>query len=388
MNFDDDERRARIGARHHLHPSRRTHSVAEIADTLVGIHSSDPATVYLSARARLVEPSIESIDDQLYETRTVARVLGMRRTLFVVPIDLVPALHRVASMKYAEGEANRLARWIEEAGIADDGGGWVARVKAATVAAVDQLGPAAAAELSELVPELTERIEFGQGKRWAGTVGVSTRILFLLATEGTLVRARPRGSWLSGQYRWELRDRWIGPQPTLAAEAARAQLLEAWLGTYGPGSMKDLRWWSGWTKHNVERALDTLDARETSIGGQPLFYLPGDVETTPTGSWVALLPSLDSTTMGWKERGWYVGDRADVLFDRNGNAGATIWADGRIVGMWAQRSDGTVVHQTFERLGAAAEVLLEEEKRALASFVGDSVVKPRFRTPFERTLAE
>ena len=70
--------------------------------------------------------------------------------------------------------------------------------------------------------------------------------------------------------------------------------------------------------------------------------------------WVALLPSLDPTTMGWKERDWYLGDHGPALFDRNGNAGPTVWVDGRIVGGWAQRATGEVVYELLEDVGRAA----------------------------------
>ena len=58
--------------------------------------------------------------------------------------------------------------------------------------------------------------------------------------------------------------------------------------------------------------------------------------------WAALLPVLDPTVMGWKERDFYLGPHGPLLFDTNGNAGTTAWWDGRIVGCWAQDPDGVV----------------------------------------------
>ena len=65
-------------------------------------------------------------------------------------------------------------------------------------------------------------------------------------------------------------------------------------------------------------------------------------------------PSLDPTVMGWKEREWYLGDHAPALFDRAGNAGPTVWWDGRIVGGWVQRRDGEVVYRLLEDVGGDA----------------------------------
>jgi len=57
-----------------------------------------------------------------------------------------------------------------------------------------------------------------------------------------------------------------------------------------------------------------------------------------------LLPILDPTVMGWKERGFYLGRHREQLFDRAGNAGTTAWVDGRIVGCWVQDDDGIVAY--------------------------------------------
>ena len=57
---------------------------------------------------------------------------------------------------------------------------------------------------------------------------------------------------------------------------------------------------------------------------------------------MALLPSLDPTTMGWKERDWYLPAAAAQAFDRMGNAGPTIWVDGQVAGVWAQTTDGEI----------------------------------------------
>ena len=47
----------------------------------------------------------------------------------------------------------------------------------------------------------------------------------------------------------------------------------------------------------------------------------------------ALLPVLDATTMGWKHRDFYLDpEHTPYLFDTNGNAGPTVWCDGRIIG--------------------------------------------------------
>ena len=87
---------------------------------------------------------------------------------------------------------------------------------------------------------------------------------------------------------------------------AEATLLSRWLEAFGPATETDIAWWTGWTLGSVRQALDRLGATTVSLTDSAEGYvLPDDVEpVTPADPWVAFLPSLDVTTMGWKERAW------------------------------------------------------------------------------------
>jgi hypothetical protein len=116
--------------------------------------------------------------------------------------------------------------------------------------------------------------------------------------------------------------------------------------------------------------------------------LADDVEpTAPPAPWAAFLPTLDPTTMGWKERDWYLGPHGPTLFDANGNAGPTVWWDGRVVGGWSQRTDGEIVWQLLEDVGADAETAVAAEAELLAGWLGDARIAPGFLPPFQRALA-
>lgn len=378
------ERRARLLRRHHL--AAPAEPVA-VAHDLVGLHSSDPATPFVGLRARSTVTST-GVEHLLYEERRLARVLAMRRTLFVVDTRDVAMLHAACTSDLVEGERRRTVRLLEGAGIGKDPDRWLAAVEEATLAALRARGPATAAELSADVPELRERIPVGQGRRWETTIGVSTRVLFLLATRGLIVRGRPQGSWTSTRYRWAPLADWLGledegPPP----EAARAALARRWLLAFGPATEDDLRWWTGWTLKRTRAALAQVGPVEVDIAGTAGLLAPGDDE--PVGEpapRAALLPQLDSTVMGWKQRDWYLGAHAADLFDRNGNAGATVWWQGRVVGGWAQHPDGDIAVRLLEDVGRDAREAIAAEQAALAAWLGDVRIVPRFRTPLERAL--
>jgi hypothetical protein len=382
-----DERRARLAVRHHVAPAERVGSVVEAARGVVCLHATDPASVYLSAWARMPEPTIEVVDRALYEDRLLVRMLAMRRTMFVVPREDAPILHAAASLGVARVERKRNEQLAALLGV-DDSAAWLAEAEAATLAALERLGEATAQELAADVPALREKVRVNVGKRYEGSIGMSSRVLLLLALEGKVVRGRPRGTWISSQYRWVPMAGWLGRAlPELPADEAQAEVVRRWLARFGPGTETDIRWWTGWTARAVRTALATVGAVDVDLDGHAGFVLPDDLEPTPAPEpWIALLPSLDATTMGWKEREWYLGAHKDALFDTSGNAGPTIWVDGRIAGGWAMRSDGEVVTKLLEDVGRDASRLVDAEAGRLTEWLQAARVVPRFPTPLHREL--
>ncbi|HYX43529.1 MAG TPA: crosslink repair DNA glycosylase YcaQ family protein, partial [Acidimicrobiales bacterium] len=184
------ERRARIGVRHHLGGSWRADDVVDLAEDLVGLHATDPATVFLSAASRLRRPDdgVRALERALYEERTLVRTLGMRRTMFVIPSELVPVVQAACTDPLVPRERRRVVTMIEAAGVAADGARWLRMVEKKTLAALEELGEATASTLVKAVPELATQFSVGEGKTWAGKVGLSTRVLFLLATEQQVAR--------------------------------------------------------------------------------------------------------------------------------------------------------------------------------------------------------
>jgi hypothetical protein len=388
--IDVQERRARVGRRHGL--ARPFGSAEEASEAMVGLHSSDPATVHLSAWARVKGFVPGDLEDSLYERRSLVRMLGMRQTLFVVPRDLAAVMDSACTRALAPPERRRLIGMLESQGVARPGKGaaWLRRVQRRTLDSLQARGEATARELTKDVPDLGTQLTFGEGKTWGGTVGVSTRVLFLLAAEGLVVRARPLGSWVSGQYRWARTEDWLG-QPLEAVDHADActRLLHRWLLAFGPATMTDVRWWTGWTARLAATTLRDLGAVEVELEEGTGYLAPDDLEPVrDAGPWVALLPGLDPTIMGWKDRAWFLGEHGSELFDRNGNAGPSVWADGRVIGGWTQHDDGQVIVELLEPVDARTRKRIDTERERLRDWLGDVRVKLRFPSPLARRLAE
>jgi Winged helix DNA-binding domain len=383
------ERRARLGQRHRLATAARAGDPLDVARSLVALHATDPSSVYLSAWARMGDDDgdVGAVEGALYDRRVLIRLLGMRRTVFVTPREVAPVILAACARAIAARERRRLVSWLAEAGIAGDAEPWLKEVEEAALLALAARGEATAAELAADDPRLREQIVLSRGKPYQGKVSVGSRVLFLLAADGRVVRGRPVGTWASSQYRWSALRAWcpdgLAEWP---AEAAETELARRWLAAYGPGTAEDLRWWTGWAAGQAKRALARLRATEVDLDGVAGFVLPDDVEPVPAPEpWAALLPPLDPTPMGWARREWFLGEHGPALFDRNGNVGPTVWWDSRIVGGWAHRADGSIACRFLEDVGAEAVAAVHAAAERLAARLGPVRITARTRGP---TLVE
>jgi hypothetical protein len=315
----------------------------------------------------------------------------MRRTMFVVALELAPVVQAACTLAIAAQERRRTVQLFGEAGIADDFATWLVTLEAATLAALQKRGEATSQELGKDVPDLRRNILVSAGKNYEGTISVATRVLMQLSADGRIVRGRPKGSWISTQYRWAPLDAWLpgGGLAELSTASARVELARAWLHAFGPGTLADLHWWTGLATVDIKRALSQLPIVEVDLETGAGLMLAEDIDEleSPTEPWVALLPALDPTPMGYTDRGWFLGPHGPALFDRSGNIGPTVWSDGRIVGGWAQRKNGTLAYKLLEDVGAEAERAIACTAHEVSTLLGSVRVTPRFRTPLERELS-
>ena len=148
-------------------------------------------------------------------------------------------------------------------------------------------------------------------------------------------------SWITGAYAYAATEDWLpGGFGELDEVESATELARRWLRRFGPGTMRDLQWWMGWTLGLTRRALEGAGAVPVALTDGPGWVTADDEPVEETEPWVALLPALDPSTMGWKERTWYLPHVAADAFDSVGNGGPTIWVNGRIVGAWAPGQAG------------------------------------------------
>jgi hypothetical protein len=390
LTIDAEQRRARLVRRHRLDGSAG--SVLDAARAMVVLHATDPATVYLSAMARVPAATLEDVSDALYDG-TLLRLLAMRRTLFVAPTDFAPVVHHAASVRVAAEQRrtllSQLGRLPTEPVLPDDLDGWLRDVEASTERALLARGEATANQLSDDEPRLRTAILPSTDKTYDVRRNITSQVLVLMGAEGRIVRARPRGAWTSRGHTWApAASVWPDGVPELDAVEARATLARRWLEVFGPATVDDLKWWTGWPVSHVRTAIATLAIVEVDLDGVPGIVLADDVAPVrvPRAA-AALLPALDPTPMGWQQRDWFLGPHRDRLFDRFGNIGPTVWWGGRVVGGWAVARGGELRWELLEDVGKQASAAVAKAAVRLETRLAGAVVVPAFRTPLERELS-
>ncbi|MEH1163862.1 winged helix DNA-binding domain-containing protein [Micromonospora sp. CPCC 205539] len=383
-HVSDDERRARLAVRHALAPAFRVDSPEAVTRAMTSLHATEPPTVYLScwARTGLLEPA--DVDRALYDDRTLVKQLAMRRTLFVFPRDLLPAVWPSASARVAANERARMAKDVVKAGLAADGNDWLDRARSEVLAALaDAPDGRAALEIRQTIPMIDVRVAASPGESWS-----ASRVLTHLGATGDIVRGVNTARWHTSRPRWTLMRRWLGEAPALATAAdGYHEIVRRWLHTFGPGTEADLVWWLGSTKTVVRAALAELDAVPVSLDqGDTGWLLPDDLdEVADPGPWAALLPVLDPTVMGWRGRDFYLGPHRERLFDSRGNAGTTAWVDGRVVGCWVQDDTGAVQVRLLEQVTDQARRALDGEASRLTEWLRGVRVPTVYSSPAMRS---
>jgi hypothetical protein len=273
---------------------------------------------------------------------------------------------------------NSLLKYVAQGGFADDPEAWLEVAYADALELLADGEPRTVAQIREAVPALDGRFTMGSpDKKWGGSFPIGRWVVGSLAARGQVLRATNVGHWRLNKPTWTLAEHWLDaahggvPEPLSEAEGY-AELVRSWLRTFGPGTEADLVWWLGATKSAVRRALDDVKAVPVSLDGDEQgWILPDDLDpVAPVEPWGALLPTLDPTVMGWRQRGFYLHpEDVPYLFDSNGNAGNTAWWNGRIVGAWAQDDDAVVRVLPRTELDAKARAFLDAEARRLTEWL-------------------
>jgi hypothetical protein len=402
------ERRRAMVRRHHL--GGDANGPEAVTRAVIALHATDPASVYLSVLARSAASTLADVAQAMYDRRSLVRWMAMRRTLFVFGREDIPMIQAAVSTPLAAVLRTRLISQLERNGtepsIDGDVGAWLDDLASRVEHALDKRGTATGAQLGADEPQVkTSILVRAPSDR---PQNLTTSLLTLMSAQGRLVRSTPVGVWTSRHHRWEPIGRWWPDGlPAHDIDQARRALARRWLTRFGPATVEDLQWWSGWNKTTVRRALGNLPIAEINLHGQPgitlrerynktvstpdgpagdFNELAGNVPDDADGQIASLLPALDPTPMGWKHRDWFLGIDHQAVFDRAGNIGPTVWWNGEIIGSWAISATGELRTRVLVDRGAAATAAIDTAAAHLHQRLNGATITPAIRTPLERSI--
>ena len=149
---------------------------------------------------------------------------------------------------------------------------------------------------------------------------------------------------------------------------------------------QDLMWWFGAPRGMMRQALSDLNAVQVRLErAQTGWVLPDDMDPEqPVEPWAALLPALDPTALGWKERDFYLApDFYSAIFNWSGNSGTTAWWDGQIVGAYVQDDAGRIqlTVASDRDPGPAGRSALHVEAQRLGDWLDGCKVTALYKSP-------
>lgn len=362
--------------RHRLARQRSWATLDEVARGQVGLHSTDYASPWVSARVRLGHLDVAGYFERLQRGDGLVRINAHRNTLHLVVAEDVPLLLGVHGPRLVRQTLRQPPMHGQpEAAL------WATVDRMVEVAAD---GPVDMRALKAAIPELGDRHRF---------------YLFLALGSGRLVRATaaharsnrttyaPLSTWLGGEV-----------EPLPEAEAQR-ELVARHVSAYGPVCVDDISWWVPCAKRDARRALEDLGDRVVRVDGEGrTWWVAPEHLDAPAAEppRVLLLPYEDPLAKCCIERGWYLSeamlpwlfphrltegwppdgaqpDRSPrKTMSQGGEIRPSIWVDGRAVGRWELHGKGanlSVVHAVHAAVDPEALALVEAELGALDSWV-------------------
>ncbi len=190
---------------------------------------------------------------------------------------------------------------------------------------------------------------------------------YALRIRGRLTHAPETGYWKpKGQTHYV-----TIPHDAAKPEAARVELVQRYLGAFGPASRADVSEWSGLRVRDLEPALDALEPlmRFRDEHGRELLDLPrASRPAAGTPAPVRLMPRFDNLILSHKDRNRVLADEHRGLVIDGGWVRSTFLVDGFVAGTW-EVEKGRIRLEPFAPLPRSAKRELEDEAASLEAWL-------------------
>jgi hypothetical protein len=340
-------------------------SIVDVVRDSAGIQAQVQSAAEMAIWTRRRQTTREDVRRALWETHELVKTSAMRLTLHVIPAaDLAVYVEAMRPTSRAV-----LARWQGRLKIT------ATHVRLMIETVLDALADGALPQ-QELIARAKRRAPKGM-RAWLDHAWSAVRPAVV---EGAIVYGPPRGA----EATFVRVDRWLGRQPEITVEAARAELLRRFLRAFGPATAHDFAKWSGLRVTDTRTAMAALAPELTpvSVDGGAGWILSADDDRLTRGKLdadaIRLLGPFDSFLLAHATKEHLVDARFyKLVYRAQGWISAVVLRGSTIIGTWTQMPAGkrfTIGVELFRREPAAVRRAIEDEAAALSAFFGAAAV--------------
>jgi hypothetical protein len=310
------------------HLTSKCDDVLKCVEDIAGLNSVVAATPYLSLFNRVRNFKKSMLDEEMYEKKRLFRLRLMRGTLFVVTKDLLPIAYS-ATIDRTQKIYGRFRKYCN----------------------------LSEKELDKLRNEIIKILKKGErtAKEIRKEIGIDNKnvspVLRWLMEDIPLIRGRPLGTWKSEQFRYSLLPKSI--ELNMDEKKAKILLVEKFLESFGPATLKDLAWWSGFGKKESRDILKEVSAIDVGGGLLLLRKEAKDFENFRVDDESLLLMSgFDQYVITYRYSmcpRLVTEKNVSDIYNKYGELYDPIIRNGRIIGRWCVEGE-KISHLLYEKL--------------------------------------
>lgn len=343
----------------HLSSEAKNQNILQVAKDIWGLHATYASTPYLSLFNRVINFRKESLDRELLEKRLV-KIRCIRKTVHIIPKENVS----IAFSATKESIQINSEKYYKFIGVAER----------------------EYEEVSKSILKLLQNrgMNTSEIKKELNTEANLFPIINYMCDLGILVRGLSKGGWKSNTHTYYRMDKYL-PDINLSEysqDEARRIIVSQYLSSFGPVTLNDISWWTGFSKTETKKILDSLGGIEyVNISGLGEYIISKDDQNQlknieeNNNPRINLLPALDPYIMGYKGRERYLDkEYFNYIFDRAGSGTTTIVNNGKIIGVWDFEENPSPVVKIFMFEDRNIPKEIENNAREIGKFIYEKEV--------------
>ena len=311
-----------ILSKQHLSEESKIDDIVQITRDIGGLHATSATTPYLSLLARTNSFVKENLQEELYQKKSLAKVTYVRKTLFILPDDMLPAAFS-AVRRNAEVLTDQHLKYLQLS----------QKEYKNTAKKILDILKNRGLTLKELKAEI-------------GAIPDLMYIVRMMCFQGLLIRGAPMSGWKSSLHTYyPFKEYYLDMDKNMVKEKeAQCFVIKQYITNFGPVTENDITWWTGFSKSLVRELLKEIQnelSAATISGLEDQFFILSSQASTIDGNQthdfksINIVPCLDPYLMGYKNRDRYLDQKFfSYIFDRSGNATTTILFEGKVIGIW------------------------------------------------------